>query len=158
VAEPVRIKAEDGDDLAVISACVQDAVVKVGEIAFLPQRRQFTLLLSRYRWENVDRGDVRFADVVAGRAAPHPRERVRAGLTFGAVLRARRQGFGQEAAEQVLALLAVEAIEGEDAAATIVLTFAGGPQVRLDVECVDVRLEDLGDPWPVRRRPAHAIE
>lgn len=163
VAGPLRIKAEDIGDLQVISACVQDAVVKLGDIAYVPRARQFVVLLNRYRWENAtEPGDVRFADVVAGRAAPNPRERVRAGLTFGSVLRARRQGLSQAAdqaaTEQVLALLAIEAAPGGDGAATITLTFAGGAQVRLDVECVDVRLEDLGNPWPARRRPAHVVE
>ena len=154
----LRLKAEDLDDLQVISACVQDAVVKVGDMAYVPRTRQFAVMLNRYRWENAAQpGDVRFADVVKGRA-PNPRERVRAGLAFGSVLRARRQGIAQQAAEQVLSLLAIEAQAGADAAATITLIFAGGAQVRLDVECVDVRLEDLGQPWPVRRRPAHALE
>jgi hypothetical protein len=154
----LRLKAEDLDDLAVISAFVQDATVQVGEIAFVPKTRQFALMLHRFCWESGPGGtDVRFADVVAGRVSRAPHERVRAGLSFASVLRVRRQGLSQQAADQVLALLAVEAVPGEDGAAVITLTFAGGAQLRLDVECIDVRLEDLGDPWPVRRRPAHAV-
>jgi hypothetical protein len=158
MAQRMRLKAEDLEDLRIVSTFVQDALVKVEEIAFVPGSRQFTLLINRFCWENRPGGDVRFADVVAGRASRGPHERVRAGLTFGSVLRARRQKLAQQAKEQVLALLSVEALPGADANATIILTFAGEAQLRLDVECIDVRLEDLGDPWPVRRRPAHALK
>jgi hypothetical protein len=48
--------------------------------------------------------------------------------------------------------------EGEDAAATVILEFAGGPRVRLEVECVDCQLTDLGTPWPARSRPGHEPE
>ena len=154
----LRLKAEDLEDLHIVSTFVQDALVKVEDMALVPASRQFTLLINRFCWENRPGGDVRFADVVAGRAARAPHERVRAGLTFGGVLRARRQKLAQQARDQVLALLSVEAIPGEDGAATILLTFAGEAQLRLDVECIDVRLEDLGDPWPVKRRPAHALK
>lgn len=158
MAQRMRLKAEDLDDLKIVSTFVQDALVKVEEIAYVPGSRQFALILNRFCWENRPGGDVRFADVVAGRATRAPHERVRSGLTFGGVLRARRQKLAQQAKEQVLALLSIEAIPGEDAAATIILTFAGEAQLRLDVECIDVRLEDLGDPWPVKRRPAHALK
>jgi len=158
MAQRMRLKAEDLDDLKIVSTFVQDALVKVEEIAYVPGSRQFALILNRFCWENRPGGDVRFADVVAGRATRAPHERVRSGLTFGGVLRARRQKLAQHAKEQVLALLSIAAIPGEDAAATIILTFAGEAQLRLDVECIDVRLEDLGDPWPVKRRPAHALK
>lgn len=158
MAQRLRLKAEDLDDLKIVSTFVQDALVKMKEIAYVPGSRQFALILNRFCWENRPGGDVRFADVVAGRASRAPHERTRSGLTFGSVLRARRQKLAQQAKEQVLALLSIEAIPGEDAAATIILTFAGEAQLRLDVECIDVRLEDLGDPWPVKRRPAHALK
>jgi hypothetical protein len=158
MAEGLRLIAEDADDLRVVSACVQDALAKVGDITYLPKTRQFALLLNRFRWEAASGGDVRFADVVAGRVAHAPHERVRAALSFGGVLRVQRLRLAQEAADHVLELLSLALESGQDGAATLTLTFAGGPQLRLDVECIDVRLEDVGKPWPVRRRPAHALE
>jgi len=158
MAAGLRLIAEDADDLRVVSACVQDALVKVRDITYLRKTRQFALLLSRFRWERASGGDVRFADVVSGRASHAPHERVRAALSFGGVLRVRRQRLAQDAADQVMELLSLAIEPGADGAATLTLTFAGGPQLRLDVECIDVRLEDVGQPWPVRRRPAHAVE
>ena len=70
----IRLKAEDLDDLAIISAFVQDATVQVGEIAFVPKTRQFAVMLHRFCWESGPGGtDVRFADVVAGRVSRAPR-------------------------------------------------------------------------------------
>jgi hypothetical protein len=157
----LRLKAEDIEDLGIISAMVQDAVATIGDIAYVPKTRQFALMLNRFCWERPGSptADVRFAEVVAGRVPLRsPHERVRAGLSFGGVLRVRRQGLSQEVPEQVLSLLSISAVPGEDGAATLILTFAGAAQLRLDVECIDVRLEDLGDPWPVKRRPAHALK
>src|SRR5947207_7548234 len=113
MAAGLRLLAEDADDLRVISACLQDALVKVGDITYVPTTRQFALLASRFRWETAGGGDVRFADVVAGRITHAPHERVRAALSFGGVLRVRRHRLAQEAAEHVLELLSIGVESGQ---------------------------------------------
>jgi hypothetical protein len=141
---PARLKllAEDADDLAIISAALQDAVGKVGDVAFDPVGRTLTLSLNRFRWEAGD---------------DHGGERVRAGLQFGGVLKLQARGVRREPAEAVICLLAIEfepAGKGDPGGA-VTLRFAGDADLRLEVECIDAAMADLSDPWPTPRRPGH---
>ncbi len=142
-ASPARLKllAEDADDLAVISAAVQDAVLKVGDIQFEPAARRLTLTLNRFRWEAGE-----------GRG-----ERVRAGLQFGGVMKLQARRLRREAPEAVVCLLAIEFAPngGEDPGGAVVLRFSGDADLKLEVECVDAALADVSAPWPTRRRPGH---
>lgn len=150
----LKLAAEDADDLSAISALVQDAVLTVGDIAYLPKSRRFALVLNRYRWESGKPG---------GRG-----ERVRAGIRIDGVLSAQSARIRQESKEVVLSLLALTfepdnrtaaAEGGADAptvsGGTLTLAFAGGGAVRLKVEALDVHLDDLTGPWPAKARPAH---
>jgi len=137
--EPLRLLAQDAEDLEIIAAAVQDAVGRIGDIHYEAPTRQLTLLVNRYRWE---------AD---GKAA----ERVRAGLQFGSVLSVQARKLRREAPEAVVELLTIEFEPGEAPGGAIVLSFAGGGDLRLDVECVDAALADVSAPWPTKRTPAH---
>ena len=140
-ARPLRLLAEDAQDLQVISAALQDAVVKVGDILHEPGPRRLTVVLNRFRWEG-------------GR-----RERVRAALQLGGVLDVKSRRIRREARTAVLSLLAVSfepAGREEDPAGTVVLTFAGGGDLRAEVEAIDAVLLDLSAPWPTPRAPRHA--
>jgi hypothetical protein len=134
--EPLRLLAEDAEDLKVISAALQDAVAKVGDIAFDRAQRSLTLALNRFRWE-------------AGR------ERVRCGLQFGGVLGVKARRIKRGAPKAVIALLAVEFEPGEPPGGAVTLRFSGGGDLRLDVECVEAALADVSAPWPSRREPEH---
>jgi hypothetical protein len=143
VAEPetgqLRLLAEDAEDLEIIAAAVQDAVGRIGDIHYQAGERQLTLVLNRFRWE---------AD---GKAA----ERVRAGLQFGGVLSAQARKLRRDAPEAVIELLTIEFEPGEAPGGTVVLSFSGGGDLRLEVECIDVALADVSAPWPAKRTPAH---
>lgn len=164
---PLRLLARDGDDLRVISALVQDAVLSMGDIAFQPRARRFALLLNRFRWE----------DQAAARAAGRPFERVRAVLDFADVLRVSHMGLDRRDSDLVLSLLSLsyesaeprgapipdgEAQEGPAAGLAgpgrVVLTFAGDGALALDVECLEVSLRDVTRPYraPSGRAPSHA--
>ena len=139
-ARPLRLLAEDAGDLQVISAALQDAVLKVGDVAHEPAARRLTLVLNRFRWE-------------AGRP-----ERVRAALQFGGVLEVKARRIRQDAKAAVMSLLAVSfepSGQEEDPSGTIVLTFAGGGDLRATVEAVDAVLVDVSGPWPTPRVPRH---
>ncbi|MDO9337550.1 MAG: DUF2948 family protein [Caulobacter sp.] len=136
---PLRLIAEDGEDLAVISAALQDAVGKVGDIRFEATARRLTLGLNRFRWE------------AQGKAG----ERVRSGLQIGGVLQVRSLRLRREAKDAVLSLMGIGFEPGEAPGGTLVLTFAGGGELRAEVECVDAALADVSSPWPTPRRPAH---
>jgi Protein of unknown function (DUF2948) len=138
--EPLRLLAEDEDDLAVISAALQDAVAKVGDIEWDAKGRRFTLGLNRYLWET--------PGGLLG-------NRIRAGLQFGSVLSVKSRNLRREASDAVVELLAVSFEPGEAPGGAIRLAFAGGGDLELTVECVDAALADISAPWPTPSTPAH---
>jgi hypothetical protein len=140
----LKLLALDGEDLDIVSAHVQDAIVRVGDMGFAKAERRFVMLMNRYAWEA---GDQR------GRG-----ERRRTGLHFDFVTNARAEGFDLGAKDGVLELLAVRFIAGEEPAGEVLLTFAGGGTVRLEVDCLEARLRDLGGVWAAKAQPRHEID
>lgn len=136
---PLRLLAQDPEDLAIISAAIQDAVAKVGEIQFEPKARRLTIAFNRYRWE-------------AGGG-----ERVRSGVQLGGVLNVQTRKIRRGAPQAVLDLLALTFEPGEAPGGTITLSFAGGGDLRATVECVEAVLADVSEPWPTPRSPAHDL-
>lgn len=136
----LKLRALDAEDLAVFSTVLQDALVPVGEMAWLPDERRFVLVANRFRWEPGAASDRR----------AQPYERTLTGLCIDAVTKVQRRGFSPAEADRILSLLAIRA-DGP----RLVLEFAGGSSIRLDVERIAGRLEDLGEPWPTRWRPRH---
>jgi hypothetical protein len=132
----LKLRAEDPEDIAIISAILQDALVAVGDMAWLPEERRFVMVLSRFR----------------GEAAGSTLQRIHCGLRFDAVTAVWRQHFTPRDRERILVLLA---IRPEDKALRI--DFAGGAGVRLEVGGILCHLEDLGDPWPTRQKPRHPV-
>lgn len=144
---PLRLRAESAEDLAVVSALLQDAVAQTSEIAWGRRRRRFSLLLNRFRWEDA---------TLAGRQG-RPFERVRSLLVFDDVLAARTDGVDPRDKDLVLELLSVSFQPGADGTGTMRLVFAGDGEIALDVECIDATLTDVTRPYeaPSGRAPAH---
>jgi hypothetical protein len=138
--EPLRLLAEDADDLEVISAALQDAVAKIGDLEWDAKARRFTLAVNRFRWEAPGM-------LLGGR--------VRAGLQFGSVLAVKSRNLRREPADAVVELLAVSFEPSEPPGGDIRLAFAGGGDLLLTVECVDAALADISPPWPTPSTPAH---
>ena len=138
--EPLRLLAEDEEDLAVISAALQDAVAKVGDIEWDRRGRRFTVALNRYLWET--------PGGLLG-------NRVRAGLQFGSVLSVKARNIRREPRDAVVELLAVSFEPGEAPGGAIRLAFAGGGDMLLEVECVDAALADISPSWRTPSTPAH---
>jgi hypothetical protein len=135
----LRLLAEDAEDLEIIAAALQDAVGKIGDIRYEAPARQVTLVLNRFCWESDD----------------HASQRVRAGLQFGGVLSAQARKLRRDAPDAVIELLTIEFEPGEAPGGVILLSFAGGGDLRLEVECVDAALADVSEPWPVKHKPSH---
>lgn len=144
---PLHLVAEDAEDLAVISALVQDAVLAVTDMRWDAQRRRFAMLLNRFRWE-----DRRAADI-EGR----PYERVRALLVVEDVRTVRSTGIDRRDHDQVLSVLSIGFTAGEDGTGFLTLVLSGDGAVELDVEALEVRLEDVTRPYraPSGKAPAH---
>lgn len=135
----LRLLAEDADDLAVIAAALQDAVGKIGDILYEPTTRQLTLALNRYRWE--------------GKGG----ERVRSAIQLGSVLKVQARKLRRGAKDAVVELLSISFEPGEAPGGAVVFTFAGGGDLRAQVECLDVVLADVSAPWPTPRTPEHQV-
>jgi hypothetical protein len=140
----LRLMAEDEEDLRVLSAYLQDALVRVGDLAYLPKTRRFALLASRFCWE---------CDGEGGSAAL----RKPTGLHFDNVRNVKAINVNQSQPESLLQLLAIQPAEAEGGFGVIDLCFAGGGRIRLGVESIDAVLRDLGEAWPTRSRPVHDL-
>lgn len=145
----LKLTALDVEDMAVISACLQDAIGRVADTAYEPKRRRFAAMFNRFRWEN------EAIPSLGGLLGPRLSGRVRSAVHFDGVRSVRSRNLYQENREQVLDLLAIEANEQRDGSAIIRLIFAGGAEILLDVECIDCYLEDLSQPWLASARPQH---
>ncbi len=141
---PLNLGALEPEDLQVIASLTQDAVFPVTEMAWRPRKRQFALLLNRFRWE--DQGLDR-----------HRPERVQSLLVFDNVLKVASQGIDRSDRDVVLSLLGVEWETDKDLAGDIVLTLAGDGAIRLSVEAMDVSLRDVTRPYaaPSGKVPDH---
>ncbi|MBK4217097.1 DUF2948 family protein [Paracoccus caeni] len=143
---PLALKAEDSDDLRIMSALLQDSVLPGSEISYDPKARRLALLLNRFRWEDAD----------AARAEGRGFERVRALLVIGDVLRMTSDGVERDA-DTVLELLSIDWQPGEDGTGALSLNFSGDGTLVLDVECVNLDLRDVSQPYYAisRKAPAH---
>lgn len=138
----LKLAAADAEDLQVLSARLQDAVLKLKNVSWQPRKRRFAAVVNRLRWE-------------AG-----GQTRVRAGLHFDGVLKVQSHKVKLGADEAVVSLLAVTFTPngGEDPGGVIELVLAGGGAFRLTVECVDAELADMTSSWTARGTPDHEAE
>ncbi|HEX3953770.1 MAG TPA: DUF2948 family protein [Stellaceae bacterium] len=146
----MRLRAEDAEDLAVISACLQDALVPVRDLAFDQDTGAFLLVANRFRWESYDSE----AKDAAGF------ERVLCGVTFDAVDAVAYRGFHRSEEDRILSLLAIRPASGAadgsgDGGGAIELEFSGGATIRLSTAAIACRLHDFGEPWPTAWQPDH---
>jgi hypothetical protein len=134
----LRLLAQDADDLAVISAAMQDAVAKVGDINYEAKAHLLTIAFNRYCWEAEDH------------------VRVRSALQLGGVLKVQTRKIRRNVRDGVLEVLAVSFEAGEAPGGMVTISCAGGGDLRATVECVDAVLADVSEPWPTPRTPTHA--
>ncbi len=166
----LKLRARDPEDLGVISACLQDALVPLADMVFQKSEKRFVLVANRFMWERAPEEapevaqDRKVAALAEGETQPPeddarfedaegpgpPYSRVNAGLTFDKVRQVRFRGFDARKRDEILSLLDLEAQPG-----AVILNFAGGAAIRLEVAEILCHLEDLGEPWPTRWRPQH---
>lgn len=138
----LKLIAMDNEDLQVISACTQDAVVRVGDMGFAKSDRRFALLMNRYAWEEKSQ----------------QAERRRTAMHFDYVMDVTSKGINLSAVDGVLNLLSISFAPGETPAGNIELKFAGGGTIELKVECLEARISDLGASWAARATPGHKLD
>lgn len=141
--EPLKLLALDEADLEIVSAHAQDAVCKTADLEYRPAEKRFLLPVNRFVWE--------------GKQSFFRRrwERRLSVIQFDRVLSVRTAGIRRDQPDEVLSLLAVRFEETDPPAGVIELVFAAGAAVRLEAECIEVRLADVGGAWETRSRPRH---
>jgi Protein of unknown function (DUF2948) len=146
IATPLKLCAFDEEDLAVLSAHTQDAVLKVGDMVYLPQEGRFAVAMNRFIWEKAADGKRKAF------------ERRRSVLSFDRVSAVRSSRIDRDRPDAVLELLAVSFETADTPAGKVTLVFAGGGAVQLDVEVIEARLADLGAAWATSAKPEHDLE
>jgi hypothetical protein len=141
--DALKLVALDEQDLGIVSAHVQDAVAKVGELEFLPGLKRFVLPIRRFAWE-----------AKSGFLRQH-NERRQSVLHFDRVLGVKTSGIRRDRPDDALSLLAVSFVPIHQPAGLVELVFSGGGAIMLDVECIEARLADLGGAWAATSRPVH---
>lgn len=155
-----RVMAKDRDDLAVIAACLQDALVPLSEIRYLAPENRFIMLLNRFRWErNAETGERR-ASQNADDASFHDaddyhdtEQRIHCGLCVDLVSSVRSRGIDLKKRGAFLSLLTMQFDDGQ-----LTLVFSGGGMIQLTVDELSVYLKDMGEGWPTQWRPDHQLD
>ena len=147
--QPLKLVALDTEDLQILSAHLQDAVLRVDNAAYLPSKSRFAVIANRFDWESA-------VDAQAARSKKFQRRRSM--LRFERVLGAQMQNLRRSAQSSILELLAIQFEETEPPGGFITLVFAGGGAIRLHVECIEAELKDLGPAWETKNLPEHGDE
>jgi hypothetical protein len=140
VSKPLKLYARDGDDMEVLSACLQDSVAQIGDMTFRQEERRFVMLVNRYCWEQ---------------EVPM---RVRAAVQISGVETIRQRQLNLARGDGIVSVLAAQFELTQSPSGVIQLVFSGGGEIRLEVEACEAILEDVTAPWAARSRPDHVLD
>ena len=141
----LRLNANSEEDLKVISAHLQDSITQVKNIANLKKNRIFLIQLSRFMWEDVEKGVFR------------KNKRVQSVLKFENVINVYSKNINQKNKDRFLDFLAIESKLLSDKSYEIKLNFAGDILIKINSEVIECFLEDISDPWKTKNKPKHDI-
>lgn len=141
----LKLRAADSEDLAVLSAFLQDAVIAINDVRWLSEEQRFVFVANRFCWEDSERERPAEGNAIY--------DRVHCGVCFDHVTSVRQRGLDQRRKAQIIALLAIE--PGED---SIELTFSAGVVIHLEVDRILCHLQDLDEAWPTQWRPSHPLD
>lgn len=144
--DELKLVALDRDDIEVVSAHVQDALVRVADVLWQPHEHRFVMALNRFDWVTAaEANDRDSADY----------RRCRTALRFERVLSCKCRNLDQTNKDALLNLLAIEFAERDAPAGVVTMIFSGGGVIRLEVECLEAELADLGEIFVADARPNH---
>ena len=146
--EELKLVALDKDDIEVVSAHLQDALVRIADVFWQPRERRFVMALKRFDWMNA-------VDANGLKSGEPEYRRCRTALRFERVISCKCRGLDRTDKDALLNLLAVEFRERDAPAGTVTLTFSGGSAIRLEIECLEVELADLGEVFAASACPDH---
>ena len=139
----LKLIAKTDDDLRVISAHLQDAIVLTSDIAHLKKNKIFLIQLNRFMWEDVEKGVFR------------KNKRIRTILKFENVLKVHSKNVNHSKIDKFLDFLAIESNLMPDNNYEMNLIFAGDTIIKIISEVIEVTLDDQGKPWDTKNMPAH---
>ena len=139
----LKLIAKTDEDLRVISAHLQDSIVKTSDIANLKKNKIFLMQLNRFMWEDVEKGVFR------------KNKRIRTVLKFENVLTASSKNVNQKKNDRFLDFLAIESSKMPDKNYQMNLIFSGDIIIKLITEAIEVTLDDQGSPWESKSKPNH---
>jgi hypothetical protein len=142
--DALKLAALDAEDLQVVAAHLQDAVLTIGDIDWRPREKRLVLIVNRFAWEAADREGKGY-------------ERRRTLVHFARVEAVRSTKIRRGVPDAVLSLLTIRFEPGDAPAGRILLDFSGGGAICLDVECIEASLADLGAAWSTEHRPVHQV-
>jgi hypothetical protein len=140
----LKLVVLDEEDLEIASTHLQDAVGKVEDVRWRPREKRLVLALNRFDWEAAQSRKPEF-------------HRRRSALRFERVLSCKCRGVNPGGKSAVLNLLAVDFQETDAPAGVVTIVFSGGATLRLEVECLEAELADLGPSWPAAACPVHKV-
>ena len=139
----LKLIAKTDEDLRVISAHLQDSIVKTSDIANLKKNRIFLMQLNRFMWEDVEKGVFR------------KNKRIRTVLKFENIIKVTSKNINQKKNDRFLDFLAIETSKMPDKNYEMNLIFSGDTVIKLIVEAIEVTLDDQGAPWESKNKPKH---
>ena len=154
---PLKLVAHDAEDLAVVAACLQDALIPLNEMRYLPQERRFIMVANRFRWERAAQGSQEQAP--QGDASFDSDEdfgalqRTNAGICIDRVLAVRSRNIDRSRPDDFLSVLSVQ-LDGNK----LSFLFAGGGVIQIEIEALALYFSDLGKAWPTQWQPDHAVD
>jgi hypothetical protein len=151
------LRAEDREDLKVIAACLQDALIPLSDIHYVDSERRLIMVANRFRWENCpDLPEAPSGHSDGVDCANY--ERVNCGILFDNITAVRRRGLDQRDRGRILELLTMDIETGDGGRMAVVMVFAGGAAIRMEGENIKCRISDIGEPWPTQFRPNHPTD
>ena len=142
-AKNLKLIAHSEEDLRVISAHLQDAIVSTKDIAHLKSNRIFLMQLNRFMWEDIEKGVFR------------KNKRISTFLKFDNVLKVSSKNVIQKNTSRFLDFLTIESNLLDDKSYEINLIFSGDSIIKVNSEVIDVTLDDQGLPWESKTTPKH---
>lgn len=148
--QPLRLIAQDTDDLAILSALIQDSVLPMKETSWQPDVKRFGMLVNRFRWE----------DKVRAEQNNRAYERVQSMIIIEDVMGVSSMGINHNDKEQITSVLAVDFEPTKDGAGKVVFTLSGDGALMLEVECLEVIIKDVTKPYAAisRSAPKHKLD
>jgi hypothetical protein len=139
----LKLLATSDEDLRVIAAHLQDAIVSVKDTANLKKNRIFIIQLNRFMWEDVEKGVFR------------KNKRTRTVLKFDNVISVFSKNINAKKDKIFLDFLTIESNLLPDKSYEIKLIFSGDSVIKIKTEVIDVTLDDQGSPWETNTQPKH---